>query len=48
MIHIVYVIMSELSVGNDVVGSDGEPVDPVSQRVLRGTEKNYENLQASW
>jgi hypothetical protein len=26
----IYVIISELSVGNDVVGSDGEPVDPVS------------------
>lgn len=42
------IIICELSVGNDVAGSGGEAVEPVSQRVRRGTDKKYENLQASW
>ena len=31
-----------------MAGSGDEPVEPVSQRVRRGTENNYENLQANW
>jgi len=31
-----------------MAGSGGEPVQPVSQRLWSGTDKNYENLQANW
>jgi len=45
---VIHIIIIQHSVGNDWEGSGGESVEPVSQPVRRGTDKNYENLQASW
>jgi len=38
---VIQILIIELSVENHMEWSGGEPVQPVSQRVRRGTDKNW-------